>query len=75
MNSPKDHCTIVTFNKNAIRGNHFHKKSTQYSFILNGKLKMITAKVDKKGRITSKIKKNCFRKYINRAQAFICSCF
>ena len=66
VNSPKDHCTIVTFNKNAVRGNHFHKKSTQYSFILNGKLKMITVKVDKKGRVISRIKKkNCFRKYIN----------
>ena len=26
-NQPKDHCTLVTFNKLAIRGNHFHKKA------------------------------------------------
>ena len=32
--NPKDHCTLVSFNKNAVRGNHYHKKSTQYSFIL-----------------------------------------
>ena len=62
VNSPKDHCTIVTFNKNAVRGNHFHKKSTQYSFILNGKLKMITVKVDKKGRVISRIKKKIVSK-------------
>ena len=23
---PKEHCTIVTFNKDAVRGNHYHKK-------------------------------------------------
>ena len=54
---PKDHCTLVTFNKKAIRGNHFHKKSIQYDFIISGKLKMITAKVDKNGKIIGKVKK------------------
>ena len=39
-NQPKDHCTLVTFNKKAVRGNHFHKKSTQYAFVISGKLKM-----------------------------------
>jgi dTDP-4-dehydrorhamnose 3,5-epimerase-like enzyme len=56
-NQPKDHCTLVTFNKKAIRGNHFHKRSTQYDFIISGKLKMMTAKVDKKGKIVGKVKK------------------
>tara|TARA_B100001029_G_C15040435_1_gene443219 strand:+ start:785 stop:1174 length:390 start_codon:yes stop_codon:yes gene_type:complete len=55
-NQPKDHCTLVTFNKSAIRGNHFHKKSTQYSFIITGKLKMLTAKVNKSGQLIGKIK-------------------
>ena len=40
VNNPKDHCTLVTFNKGSIRGNHFHKKSIQYTFILSGKLIM-----------------------------------
>ena len=62
VNNPKDHCSIVTFNKNAVRGNHFHKKSIQYSFILSGRLKMITAKVDKKGRLVGKIKKDIVSK-------------
>lgn len=57
-NQPKDHCTLVTFNKLAIRGNHFHKKSTQYSFVISGKLKMLTAKVDKKGLLVGKIKED-----------------
>jgi dTDP-4-dehydrorhamnose 3,5-epimerase-like enzyme len=37
---PKDHCTIVTFFKNAIRGNHFHKKSIQSAYVLNGNFKI-----------------------------------
>ncbi|MDC3126132.1 cupin domain-containing protein [Candidatus Pelagibacter sp.] len=57
VNDPKDHCTLVTFNKNSIRGNHFHKKSTQYSFILEGKLYMFLAKVDLKGSVIGKIKR------------------
>ena len=57
QNSPKDHCSIVTFNKGAVRGNHYHKKSTQYSYILSGGLTLKHAKVDKKGKIKGKINK------------------
>ena len=64
VNNPKDHCSIVTFNKNAVRGNHFHKKSIQYSFFLSGSLKMITAIVDKNGRLVGKIKKDIVSKIL-----------
>lgn len=57
INKPKDHCTLVTFNKNAVRGNHYHKKSTQYSFIISGKLILMTAKVSRNGKLLSKVKK------------------
>tara|TARA_B100000767_G_C19561881_1_gene449446 strand:- start:126 stop:515 length:390 start_codon:yes stop_codon:yes gene_type:complete len=57
VNKPKDHCTLVTFNRNSIRGNHFHKKSEQFSYILTGKLLMLTAKINKKGKIIGPIKK------------------
>ena len=30
--------TIITFNKGAVRGNHFHKKTTQWNYVLDGKL-------------------------------------
>ena len=30
INKPKDHCTLVTFNKNAVRGNHFNKLVKKY---------------------------------------------
>ncbi len=63
VDKPKDHCTLVTFNKGSIRGNHFHKSSTQYSFILDGKLTMITSKVDKNGKLFGKKFKKIVRKY------------
>ena len=62
VNEPKDHCTIVTFNKNSVRGNHFHKKSKQYSFILEGRLNMYVARVDKKGIIKNRITKKIVKK-------------
>ena len=63
-NQPKDHCTLVTFNKKAVRGNHFHKKSTQYAFVISGKLKMLTAKVDKNGKLIGKTTKEIISKNI-----------
>lgn len=57
VNSPKDHCSLVTFAKGATRGNHFHKKSIQYTFILDGKLRMFISKVNRKGKIIGKVTK------------------
>ena len=48
VSTPKEHCTMVTFNKGAIRGNHFHKKTTQYTFVIEGKLLLISQKVNQK---------------------------
>jgi len=62
VKKPKDHCSLVTFNKGAIRGNHFHKKSVQYSFVVSGKLALLSARVNKKGDIIGKIKKEILRK-------------
>tara|TARA_B100001123_G_scaffold313713_1_gene350950 strand:+ start:430 stop:819 length:390 start_codon:yes stop_codon:yes gene_type:complete len=62
IRKPKDHCTLVTFNKGATRGNHFHKKSIQYSFVITGKLIMMSAKVNKSGNIFGKIKKEILKK-------------
>ena len=30
--------TIITFKKEAIRGNHFHKKTIQWNYVLDGKV-------------------------------------
>ena len=44
---PKDHCTIVTFTRNAVRGNHFHKESVQSAYILEGNFKIYNVLIDK----------------------------
>ena len=62
VNKPKDHCTLVTFNKGSVRGNHFHKKSIQYTFILSGKLIMYEVKVNKNGEKIGRIKKEIVSK-------------
>ena len=51
---PKDHCAIVTFKKNAIRGNHFHKKSIQFAFVLEGNFKIYHVKADENANYDSK---------------------
>ena len=42
----KDHCALVTFTKNAVRGNHFHKQSIQSAYILEGEFKILNVKLD-----------------------------
>ena len=44
---PKDHCTIVTFIKNAVRGNHFHKESIQSAYVLEGNFKIYNVMINK----------------------------
>ena len=43
---PKDHCTIVTFKKNAVRGNHFHKVSVQSAYVLEGNFEIHNVMID-----------------------------
>ena len=33
-----DAITYITFKKDAVRGNHYHKKTMQYDYIISGKL-------------------------------------
>ncbi|OGY64307.1 MAG: hypothetical protein A3I89_01300 [Candidatus Harrisonbacteria bacterium RIFCSPLOWO2_02_FULL_41_11] len=37
---PVTHIGKITFKKGAVRGNHYHKKSTQYSYVIGGKLEL-----------------------------------
>lgn len=50
---PKEHCTIVTFTKDALRGNHYHKKSIQSAYVLDGKFKIYSVKVDENSNFNS----------------------
>jgi len=45
INDPKEHGTIIFSKKGTVRGNHYHKKSTQYTFIISGKLIMLSQKI------------------------------
>ena len=40
------HVGMVTFTKGAVRGNHYHKVSTQYSYVISGELNIFTSCID-----------------------------
>ncbi len=62
VKSPKDHCSIITSKKGAVRGNHFHKKSTQYTYIVSGIFKLYRAKVDDEGNLKEKVRVDIIEK-------------
>ena len=34
--------TIVTFRKGAVRGNHYHKQTAQWNYVMSGKIKLVS---------------------------------
>lgn len=50
VSSPKDHCSIITFTPDSVRANHFHKESTQYTYVIDGEILMATRVVDQNGK-------------------------
>ncbi len=46
VEAPVGHVGLVTFTKGAIRANHYHLESTQYSLVLSGTIKVTTSEVD-----------------------------
>ena len=34
--------TIITFTKGAVRGNHFHKETIQWNYLISGKIKFVS---------------------------------
>ena len=51
---PKDHSTIVTCTKDAIRGNHFHKESIQSAYVMEGNFQIYNVMIDKDLKYDSK---------------------
>lgn len=37
-----EYVTLISSKKGAVRGNHYHKESLQYTFVLKGSLKLLT---------------------------------
>ncbi|MEK6872939.1 MAG: methyltransferase domain-containing protein [Nanoarchaeota archaeon] len=46
INEPVNNVGLITTEKNAVRGSHYHKKSNQYSYILSGKFEVLLAPYD-----------------------------
>ena len=42
-----DAVTLITFAKDAVRANHFHKETTQWNYVLSGKIKLACQFPDK----------------------------
>ena len=53
---PIQHIGLVTFEKGVVRANHYHKKQTQYTYLLEGEIKLVTRKVSG-GKTITKITK------------------
>lgn len=34
--------TVITFTKGAVRGNHFHKETSQWNYLISGKIKFLS---------------------------------
>jgi quercetin dioxygenase-like cupin family protein len=39
---PIEHVTLITSSQGAVRGNHFHKETTQWVYVLEGRLELLT---------------------------------
>lgn len=48
VNDPKDHCTIIFSREGAVRGNHYHRRTTQYTYIVSGEMLMVSQKFGEK---------------------------
>jgi len=42
------HIGMITFKQGAVRGNHYHKSSTQYSYVLNGRIQLFISDINSK---------------------------
>ncbi len=40
--------TLVTVKKGSVRGNHYHKKTIQWNYLISGKLRLVTQVSDKR---------------------------
>lgn len=46
LDKPISHVGLITFTKGAVRAKHYHKQSTQYDYIVNGKIRLVVCKPD-----------------------------
>ena len=46
LNKKLNHVGLIVTEKDAVRGNHYHKLSIQYTYVLSGKFEVLIAKSD-----------------------------
>jgi len=46
LDKPISHVGLITFTKGAIRAKHYHKQSTQYDYIVSGKIRLVVCMPD-----------------------------
>tara|TARA_B100001175_G_C19293534_1_gene534733 strand:+ start:47 stop:433 length:387 start_codon:yes stop_codon:yes gene_type:complete len=70
-NTKINHIAYITTKKNNIRGNHYHKKTIQYTFVLEGKIKYYfkSKKANKVSQLTLK-KGDLIKSKLNEIHAF-----
>lgn len=42
--TPVEHITVIESKKDAVRGNHYHKETLQYDYVVSGKMKILSRK-------------------------------
>jgi len=47
LNESINHVGLITTEEGCVRANHYHKKSTQYNYVLSGKFEVSISSVDK----------------------------
>ena len=48
VHEPMDHCTVIITKKGGVRGNHYHKLSSQHDFLVSGKFEVYFQKLGEK---------------------------
>ena len=63
--------TFITQKKGKIRGNHFHKKTIQWNYLIKGKIKLVTQKKNRKIKRITLSKGNLVVTSVKEAHAII----
>lgn len=50
LDKPISHVGLITFTQGAIRAKHYHKVSTQYDYIVSGKIRLVVCMPDGRER-------------------------
>tara|TARA_B110000503_G_C7110596_1_gene397906 strand:- start:277 stop:663 length:387 start_codon:yes stop_codon:yes gene_type:complete len=68
-NTKINHVALIETKKNMVRGNHFHKKTTQYTYVVSGKIKY-SSKRNNRLKKTTLTKGDVVKSSINEIHAY-----